>query len=203
MMSFFVDYNFFNPKIKLLSDRYELIREEYLSNRHKLEFKDFTQEQNKNISEFGKGYPIEVESYFSALENTGNKGWHLAGLKYQNHFYSRNSNFLPVLSDTLNQISSLNACAINVLDSEISLNWHNDDDYYPGIPTLRILWGLDVPVEDGKESIIQMKDPLSLNIETKKFENNQFYCFWPTTEHRVENTLSFSRSVVSIDLLTT
>lgn len=201
MISFFVDYNFFNPKIKLLSDRYELIKSEYLTNRNKLEFKDFTKQQDKNILEFGKGYPIGVESYFNAPEKTEERGWHMAGVLYEHYFYNRNSDLLPTLSETLKEISTLNVCGINVLDSGISLNWHNDDDYHTGIPTLRVLWGLDVPEEDGKESIIQMKDTLTGRVETKKFENNQFYCFWPSTEHRVENNLSLPRTIIAIDLL--
>lgn len=202
MMSFFVDYNFFNPKIKLLSDRYDLIKEEYLLNRDNLEFKDFTREQDKNISEYGKGYPIGVESYFSASEKTDKRGWHMAGILYETYLYNRNSDLLPILSNTLKEIVTLNICGINILDSGVSLNWHNDDDYHTGVSTLRVLWGLDVPVEENKESIIQMRDSLSGEVETKKFENNQFYCFWPSTEHRIENTLSLPRTVIAIDLLT-
>ena len=73
-MSFFVDYNFFNPKVKLLSDRYDLIRGEYLSNRDKLEFKDFTKQQDENILEYGKGYPIGVENYFTAPKKMDKNG---------------------------------------------------------------------------------------------------------------------------------
>lgn len=201
-MSFFVDYNFFNPKVKLLSDRYDLIREEYLSNRDKLEFKDFTKQQDKNILEHGKGFPIGVESYFIAPKKSAKKGWHIAGLLYENYLYNRNSDFLPVLTETLKEIQTLTVCAINILDSGMSLDWHNDDDYVPGVPTLRLLWGLDVPTEENGESIIQMKDQFSEEVETKKFENNQFYCFWPSTTHRIENTLSAPRAVVAIDLVT-
>lgn len=200
-MSFFVDYNFFNPKVKLLSDRYDLIKEEYLSNRDKLEFKDFTKQQDKNIVEHGKGYPIGAESYFTAPDKTDEKGWHMAGILYENYLYNRNADFLPTLVETLKEIQTLNVCGINILDSGMSLNWHNDDDYHTGVPTLRVLWGLDVPVQEGKESIIQMRDQFSEEVETKTFKNNEFYCFWPKTEHRVENTLSLPRTIVAIDLL--
>jgi hypothetical protein len=200
-MSFFVDYNFFNPKVKLLSERYNLIREEYITNKDKLEFKDFTKQQDKNIVEHGKGYPIGAESYFGAPEKTDKKGWHMAGILYENYLYNRNADFLPTLTKTLIEIETLNVCGLNILDSGMSLNWHNDDDYHTGVPTLRILWGLDVPVEDSGESIIQMKDKLTGEVETKVFKNNEFYCFWPKTEHRVENTLSSPRTIVAIDLL--
>lgn len=202
MISFFVDFNFFNPKLNLLSDRYEKIKNEYLSNSNKLEFKDFTEQQDKSISEFGKGYPIQAESYILAPEKSEKKGWHMAGILYENFLYNRNADFLPTLTETLKEIETLNVCGINVLDPGISLSWHNDDDYNTGVPTLRVLWGLDVPEEDNGSSIIQMKDSLSNRVETKQFKNNEFYCFWPSTQHRVENKLSYPRTVVAIDLLT-
>ena len=199
--SFFVNYNFFNPKLKLLSDRFDFIKEEYLSNRDNLEFKDFTIQQDKNIEEHGKGYPIGAESYFNAHLKGDRRGWHMAGILYENYIYDRNANHMPILTETLKEIQTLTVCAINILDSGMSLNWHNDDDYIPGVPTLRILWGLDIPVEEQGKSIIQMKDSLSQEVETKQFENNQFYCFLPSTTHRIENTLSSPRTVVAIDLL--
>jgi len=200
-MSCFINYNFFNPKLKLLSDRFDSIKEEYLLNRDKLEFKDFTVQQDKNIQKYGKGYPIGVESYFTAPTRGEKKGWHMAGILYENYIYGRNANHMPVLTETIKEIATLNVCGINVLDSGISLNWHNDDDYQTGIPTLRTLWGLEVPIEKGKESIIQMKDNLTGEVETRVFKENEFYCFWPATEHRVENNLSSSRSIIAIDLL--
>lgn len=200
-MSFFVNYNFFNPKLKLLSDRFNSIKEEYLLNKDKLEFKDFTLQQDKNIKEYGKGYPIEAESYLTAPLKSEQKGWHMAGFLYETYLYDRNAAYMPVLVETLKEIETLNVCGINVLDPGMSLNWHNDDDYHTGIPTLRTLWGLEVPVEEGKESIIQMRDNLSGEVETKVFKENEFYCFWPSTEHRVENNLSTPRSIVAIDLL--
>lgn len=126
----------------------------------------------------------------------------MAGILYSNYLYSINSDILPVFTDTLKQIQTLNVCAINILDSGVSLKWHNDDDYEEGVSTLRTLWALEVPIEEGKQSIIQLKDDLTGEVETKVFEENQFYCFWPSTKHRIENTLSFPRTVVAIDLLT-
>lgn len=102
----------------------------------------------------------------------------MAGILYENYLYNRNSDFLPTLVETLKEIQTLNVCGINILDSGMSLNWHNDDDYHTGVPTLRVLWGLDVPIEEGKESIIQMRDEFSEEVETKTFKNNEFYCFW-------------------------
>jgi hypothetical protein len=199
--SSFVNYNFFNPKLKLLSDRFDSIKEEYLLNKDKLEFKDFTILQDQNIKEQGKGYPIGAESYLTAPLKGEQNGWHMAGILYENYIYNRNGSYMPVLIETLKEIVTLNVCGINVLDSGMSLGWHNDDDYHIGVPTLRTLLGLEVPIEEGRESIIQMRDNLSGEVETKVFKENEFYCFFPSTEHRIENNLSSPRSIIAIDLL--
>jgi hypothetical protein len=108
---------------------------------------------------------------------------------------------LPILSKTLLEIGLLSVCAINVLDSDISLNWHIDDDYIPGVKLMRVLWGLDISEEPNKQSIIQIRDKMG-ETETKVFKNNEFYIFHPTLEHRVENNLSTSRSILCIDYIT-
>ena len=50
MSSPFIDYKSVNPKLEILLDRFDSIREEYLNNRDKLEFKDFTKQQDKHIA---------------------------------------------------------------------------------------------------------------------------------------------------------
>ena len=47
-MSNFIDYNDINPKLKLLSERFNFIHEEYVKNKNNLEFKDFSKKQEYN-----------------------------------------------------------------------------------------------------------------------------------------------------------
>lgn len=196
----FINYTPICPELKLLEDNFKEIQEEYLNNKFKLEFKDFTLEQEEYISKNKKGYPVTVSSYFMAKLRSERMGWHLAGIYGSGYFNPVNCKHLPKLVSILTQIQNLSVCGINILDSRQSLDWHNDDDYATGRPTLRTLWGLDVPVEEGNSSIFQMKNNKSGDIETRKFVNNEYYAFWPKTIHRVENNLSQSRAVLAVDV---
>lgn len=200
MYKMFVDYREVCPSLELLSLNFSSIRKEYLENKDKLEFKDFTSEQDEYISKNKKGYPITLMSYFSAKPKTERMGWHLSAVYGGGVFHPFNIQHLPTLRSTLEQIGDVSVCGINILDPGISLDWHNDDDYSTGHPTLRTLWGLDVPREDGKTSIFQMKDSETGEIETREFQNNQIYAFWPKTVHRVENNMSQPRAVLAVDV---
>ena len=197
-MSNFIDFYKINPKLKLLQDRFNSIHEEYIKNKNNLEFKDFSKKQEYSIGVNKKGHPISVNEYLQQEEKKDSIGWHISALYGNNTEYMRNTQYLPILTQTLKEINLLSICAINLLDPSYSLDWHNDNDYFPNVSTIRILWGLDVPKETNKYSIIQLlgKDNI---IETKKFENGQFYIFLPSLTHRVENTLSQSRSLLCID----
>jgi hypothetical protein len=196
----FVNYREIFPRLKMLEYNFEKIREEYLINKDKLEYKDFTKEQQAYISEHKKGYPVTLASYFVAKTKHNNRGWHLAGVCGENFFNPTNSKYLPILVSVLNKIGNISVCGINVLDPHASLNWHNDADYSPQTPTLRTLWGLDVPIEDGKFSIFQMRDKKTGRIETRNFENGKNYSFWPETVHRVQNNMSQPRVVLAVDV---
>jgi hypothetical protein len=201
MSSLFVDYREVCPSLELLSYNFMKIRQEYLDNKDKLEYKDFTKQQDICIEENQKGYPITIMNYLKAENRDPSKnGWHMAAIFGHNIVNPANGPYLPTLIQTLRKIGSVSVCGINILDPGISLDWHNDDDYYTGTPTLRTLWGLDVPEEEGKASVFQMKNTETGEVETREFKNNKIYAFWPKTTHRVENNLTKSRAVLAVDV---
>ena len=198
-MTNFIDFYKINPKLKLLQERFNLIHEEYTKNKNNLEFKDFSKKQEYSIGVNKKGHPISVDEYLHQEKRKEDSvGWHTSALYANNIEYIKNTQYLPILTQTLKEINLLSICAINLLHPSYSLDWHNDNDYFPNTSTIRILWGLDVPVETDKYSLIQIQDK-NKYIETKKFENGQFYIFLPSLIHRVENTLSQPRSLLCID----
>ena len=198
-MSSFINFKSVNPKLELLCERFDCIHEQYLKYKEKLEFKDFSKKQEYSINTNKKGHPITLHGYLNQEQKKENSiGWHISALYGNNIEYIRNTQYLPFLTQTLKEINYLYVCAINLLDPSYSLDWHNDSDYFPNMSTVRILWGLDVPEEDNKYSLIHIKDSNGV-IETKKFKNNEFYIFLPQFTHKVENTLSQSRSLLCID----
>lgn len=201
-MNCLIDYNQIEPKLKLLVNNHDLILEEYRKNLDKLLFKDFTLHQKQNILKTHQGYPIDLNSYSTAPKrNKSRKGWHVAALFAQGKGFKLNLISLPVLTKVLLEIDLLSVCAINVLDSGCSLDWHYDTDYIKDFQLLRILWGLDINQESGKECFIQFKDSVTGEIQTEPFINKKFYIFHPMQEHRVENNLSTSRSIICIDYI--
>ena len=95
-------------------------------------------------------------------------------------------------------IRDRSVCALNVLDAGQNLDWHLDTDYIPGVQLLRILWGLDIDPDDDNDSIIQIRNE-SGQVETKKMQNKEFYIFHPMSEHRVENNMKSSRTLLCLD----
>ncbi len=197
-----IDYKQINSKLKLLSDRHEILLNEYLDNRHKLNFKDFTDHQKNSISNFHVGYSINLDTYRDCGERSlDKKGWHVAALFAQGESFDENIGLLPILKETLLEINLLSVCALNVLDPGISLDWHFDTDYIKGVQLLRILWGLDIQQEEQNKCIIQFRDKESDEVVTFDFKNKEFIIFHPMQEHRVENNLSTSRTILCIDYI--
>jgi hypothetical protein len=201
-MDYLIDYNQIEPKLKLLVDNHDLILNEYSLNKDKLIFKDFTLEQKESISSAHSGYTINLNTYAAASQRNIEKyGWHVAALFADGKNFIENTQHLPILTNTLCEINLLTVCSINVLDPGVSLDWHCDSDYIPGVKLLRVLWGLDIVEEENNECFIQFRDAQTGNIDTKLFKNKEFYIFHPMQEHRVENNLSTSRSIICIDYI--
>jgi len=198
-----INYREITPKLKILCDRHEILLKEYLDNKDKLKFKDFTENQKHSISNFHVGYTISLDTYKECGERSlDKKGWHVAALFAQGQSFDENIGLLPILKETLLEINLLSVCALNVLDPNISLDWHFDTDYIKGVQLLRILWGLDIQQEDKNKCIMQFRDKESEEIFTFDFKNKEFIIFHPMQEHRVENNLSTSRTILCIDYIT-
>jgi hypothetical protein len=201
-MSKFLSYQDIHPKLSLLNDNYNKILEEYRNNFNRLEFRDFTEQQNEYIKKQNRGYPIGYSSYFSAEKRNSSKfGWHLAPLFAERTPVVFNTSALPFLTSVLLEVGLTDACAINALDPGQFLNWHIDQDYIPGVKLLRIIWGLDIDPNDPDDAIIQIMDDNG-EVETKSFTNQSFYIFHPMSKHRVENKMKSCRTVLCIDYIT-
>lgn len=200
-MSLFLDYKDIVPELERLRDNFYDINKEFLDNKSKLEIRDFTQQQKEFIGKNHRGFPIEFTSYLSANQTNNENGWHMGALTYQGLGHPYNAMTLPILTEILTSIPSILVSGINVLGPNSKLDWHNDRNYCGGsTSSYRVLWGIDVPIEEGKNSIFQMMDKGG-NIETQVFENNKFYAFDSNTTHRVENMMSKQRVVLAMDVI--
>lgn len=196
MKKLFLNYKF--PRSNLFYERYDQIYNEYKEAESNIEFKDFTNEQNSYISECEKGYPITEQAYFSAKTRiAGTNGWHIAAISVNGVFYPRNAIHLPILVDTVKEISDICACGINILDPDTKLDWHSDAEYSKNRKSFRCLWVLDGPEKD---CFIHLRDNKTGNVESKLFEKNQIYSFFHSTTHKVENLSDQPRVALAFDV---
>jgi hypothetical protein len=199
----FIDYKEISLKLELLSDRHEILLKEYLDNKDKLIFKDFTEQHKNSISNTNQAYSINLDTYRDCGEKSlGKNGWHVSALFVQGESFDENIGSLPIMKETLLEINLLSVCALNVLDPGISLDWHFDKDYIKDVQLLRILWGLDITQENTNKCIMQFRDKKTREVVTFDFKNKEFIIFHPMQEHRVENNLSTSRTILCIDYIT-
>jgi hypothetical protein len=202
MNRFHQDISKINPKLSLLVERYDLILQEYREVKDKLIFKDFTKKQNDSIAKKQRGYAVNPDS----LKRTRNRevdkmGWHVSALFAEGNEFIENTNYLPILSKTLLEIDILSVCALIALDSGISLNWHKDDESIKGVQSFRILWGLEVIEEETNFCFMQFKDSETNKVSTLNFKNKEFIIFDAMQEHRIQNDLSTSRTVLIMDYI--
>jgi hypothetical protein len=107
-----INYKQIDPKLKLLSDRHEILLKEYLNNKDKLKFKDFTDYQKNTISNFHEGYSINLETYRDCGERSLDKmGWHVSALFAQGKSFDENIGLLPnIKGDSFRNQSSISLC---------------------------------------------------------------------------------------------
>ena len=115
----------------------DVIREEF--DNAQLEYKDFSDYQDKYIKKNGQGYPILAKEYTEA-STTNDRGWHLAPLIYNGQRCTPNSVQMPKTCKILEFIGHTHYCGFTRLDPEYGLDWHWDDD--PDEQTIqhRVFW---------------------------------------------------------------
>ena len=175
----FIDYKTFYPKLQLLIDNYDIIRKEYDDNKDKLLWK---------LMHWDAGYSTEG--------SPKDIGWRTAPLFFNKNFFD-NSEYLPTLINIIKEIKTTHRGGLLSLNPHCELPWHKDYDEpnKDGNLVIRLLWGLDVPVEEDKVSFIEVEN------EKRIFKNNELYIFSSLSNHRVVNEMSKERIVFGFDII--
>ena len=175
----FIDYKTFYPKLQLLIDNYDDIRKEYDECKYNLSWK---------LMHWDAGYSTEG--------TPKDIGWKTVPLFFNKEFLEE-SKYLPTLTSTIKEIKTTHRGGLLSLNPYCELPWHKDFDEpnKNGNLVIRVLWGLDVPVEEGKVSYIEVEN------EKRIFKNNEFYIFSSLSNHRVMNEMSQERIVLGFDIL--
>ena len=207
MSKLFYDLDQINPKLKILSDNYEIIKKEFIKNKNKLTWTNW----NSN------------NEYTSITDNPYN-GWKVAALSCQYdysmlkkpseyskifntniHFdhdnelmYTDNAFILPKLFNFIKEVGIKCRVGISALEPEKHIQWHVDPD--PVVDDsiiIRGLWGLDV--NSNKDEYCYLSVNNNGTLETEHFVNNKFILFFGRSQHMVYNTLKTPRYCLCFD----
>lgn len=184
----FYNYEEFNPKLKLLIDRFDTIKQEYDQNKHNIEWT----------------IPPQLTEKLS-----DRAGWHIAAMlgtffsKDGSLVIGKNANLLPTLRDTIIETKETKRVGLLKLEPETVLDWHRDHEKQKDLNTnthsiIRALLGLDIPNEEGKSSFLEIET--KKGIERKIFEHKSIMMFDGEINHRAVNEYSKERVVFVFDL---
>ena len=90
-----------NGKLRGLEKIYPTLKKEWDDHSSQIEWRDFTDYQERTISHSNQGHEIDGNAFHTAPIATSSSKWSIAPLFYQDQPYTRNTNLLPRLRKTM------------------------------------------------------------------------------------------------------
>ena len=203
-----------NPKLKLLSKRYKQIHKEFMENKDRLVWTNWSGETGYHGYNQDAYAGWQIAALYGELKDTAELSVSdiLNNIQLFEHNYQQklhpdlergicladNARFMPTLVRTLYECGVKKRIAISVVWPGKDIKWHIDPDPETGNEAIiRGLWGLDIRPEGDQSSYLCLGT--EEKYETKYFKNNEFMFFYGRILHKVENTLQTPRFVVCFD----
>ncbi len=203
-----------NPKLKIIQENFDEIREEFHQNRDKLVWTNWHGNTgylgDRTVAyagwqiaglfaEMNDNSDITKQAYFDNLEFLENNfGMKLYPDVDDEICYSQNSKILPKMTAYLRKAGLTKRAGIGVVAPGKEIKWHIDPDPEVGNNAIiRGLWGLDVIPEEDKGSYLCFGTP-DYHVR-KYFKNNEYMFFYGRIPHCVINELSTPRYVIVLD----
>ena len=199
----FVDVHKLHPKFDLIHERFNDIQKEFRDNINDIQFghwyDDVAHDKNGGIYN-PVAAPLygeieEEQEQLCMIEQFGHDFYEKDGLRTH-----KNVNLVPTLTKTLQDVGITRRASIASMKPKAKIPLHRDGDPNPpdGI-VLRGIIGLDVPVEEGKQCYIMVRDRPKKTWHTREIKNQSVCLFQPNAIHSVINQLNGWRYVVLFD----
>tara|TARA_B100001989_G_scaffold69006_1_gene46881 strand:+ start:568 stop:1257 length:690 start_codon:yes stop_codon:yes gene_type:complete len=199
----FVDVHKLHPKFDLIHERFNDIQKEFRDNINDIQFGHWYDDvaHDKNGGVYNPvaaplyGEIEEEQEQLCMIEQFGHDFYEKDGLRTH-----KNVNLVPTLTKTLQDIGITRRASIASMKPKAKIPLHRDGDPNPpdGI-VLRGIIGLDVPVEEGKQCYIMVRDRPKKTWHTREIKNQSVCLFQPNAIHSVINQLNGWRYVVLFD----
>jgi hypothetical protein len=194
-----------NPKLNVLSKRFDEIQKEFFECKKNLIWTNWN--GNNDYSKIGDspydGWKVaallleyENDSIINELKQNYNQN---VEFDCKNStFIFDNCKYFPILKSTLFEIGIKKRVGLSVVFPGKEIKWHTDPDpETQDFAIIRGLWTIDVNVDSYGECALYLGD--ERDPEKHYFKNNQFMFFWGRTNHKVVNTLQTPRYVLCFD----
>tara|TARA_B100001287_G_scaffold270859_1_gene270244 strand:+ start:12 stop:716 length:705 start_codon:yes stop_codon:yes gene_type:complete len=199
----FVDVHKLHPKFDLIHERFNDIQKEFRDNINDIQFGHWYDDvaHDKNGGVYNPvaaplyGEIEEEQEQLCMIEQFGHDFYEKDGLRTH-----KNVNLVPTLTKTLQDVGITRRASIASMKPKAKIPLHRDGDPNPpdGI-VLRGIIGLDVPVEEGKQCYIMVRDRPKKTWHTREIKNQSVCLFQPNAIHSVINQLNGWRYVVLFD----
>ena len=178
-----------NGKLKGLEKIYPTLKKEWEEYSSQIEWRDFTDYQERTIKYSSQGHEIDCNAFYTAPIATENSKWSIAPLFYNDQQYTRNTNLLPKLRKTMLWLGETKYVGMVKLAPDAGLGWHYDPD--PNLDTKRFRCQLP---------FVSSICSLSVQSEYRPLTEGKLLIFQSSARHKVQNDGDSDRISLIFDI---
>ena len=178
-----------NKKLIGLEKVYPTLKKEWDAYSNEIEWRDFTDYQERTIKHSNQGHEIDGSAFNTAPLTTPQSKWSIAPLFYEGMPYTRNTNLLPRLRKTMLWLGETKYVGMVKLAPDSGLGWHYDPDPNPMVQRIRCQLPFDCSIST-----------LSVQSESRPYAEGKLMIFTSSARHKVSNIGENDRISLVFDL---
>ena len=178
-----------NRKLIGLEKVYPTLKKEWDAYSNEIEWRDFTDYQERTIKHSNQGHEIDGSAFSTAPLSTPQSKWSIAPLFYNDMAYTRNTNLLPRLRKTMYWLGETKYVGMVKLAPDSGLGWHFDPDPNPQTERLRCQLPFDCSIST-----------LSVRSENRPYAEGKLMIFTSSARHKVQNMGDSDRISLIFDM---
>ena len=178
-----------NKKLIGLEKIYPTLKKEWEEYSSQIEWRDFTDYQERTIKYSSQGHEIDASCFNTAPLSSSSSKWSIAPLFYNDQQYTRNTNLLPKLRKTMLWLGETKYVGMVKLAPDARLGWHYDPDPNPNTQRIRC----QLPFNETIST-------LSVRSEFRPYAEGKLMIFTSSAHHCVQNMGSNDRISLIFDL---
>ena len=178
-----------NSKLIGLEKVYPTLKKEWDAYSNEIEWRDFTDYQERTIKHSNQGHEIDGSAFNTAPLTTPQSKWSIAPLFYEGMPYTRNTNLLPRLRKTMLWLGETKYVGMVKLAPDSGLGWHFDPDPNPQTERLRCQLPFDCSIST-----------LSVRSENRPYAEGKLMIFTSSARHKVQNMGDSDRISLIFDM---